>query len=249
MATRTLSSERDRRMTVILTPFMSCSAKLPIYAVFIAAFFPRHRALMLILIYVLGMIMVIISGLLLKSTVFKGNPIPFLLELPAYRMPSFENVLLHMWHKARDFLQRAFTIIFISAVIIWFLQTLDFRFNVVQDSGASMLAAVGFGDWRVSTALITGLVAKETVVSTLAVLSGTGSSVSLGTALPQMFSPLSAFSFLCFTLLYMPCVAALAATKREIGTIRGTAFSMFFQTATAWVVAFVIFNIGRLMGF
>ncbi len=255
MATRTLASERDRKMTIILTPFMSCSAKLPIYAVFTAAFFPRHAALVMISLYILGMVVAVLCGLLLKSTFFRGEPVPFVMELPAYRLPSAKTTVLHMWEKAKEFLYKAFTIIFLATIIIWFLQTLDTRLNIVADSSDSMLAAIGgfvaplfaplgFGNWIASTALITGLTAKEAVVSTLAILVGAGDEAGLTTLLGQLFTPLSAFSFLTFTLLYMPCVAAFAAVRREYGSTRQAAGVMAFQTGVAWVVAFLVYNIG-----
>ncbi len=258
MATRTLASERDRKMTIILTPFMSCSAKLPIYALFTAAFFPRHGALVMISLYLLGLLVAILSGLLLKSTVFRGNPVPFVMELPAYRMPSLRSILLHMWEKAKDFLQRAFTVIFIATIVIWFLQNYDFGFNMVADSAHSMLARfgsliapifapMGFGDWRASTAIVTGLLAKETVVSTFAVLLGVGKD-QLPVVLGSMYTPLAAFSMCCFCLLYMPCVAALAAARRELGSLKSAVFAAAYQTGAAWFVAFVIYQGGRLLG-
>nr|WP_243108503.1 ferrous iron transport protein B [Maliibacterium massiliense] len=260
MATRTLPSERDRKMTILLTPFMSCSAKLPIYALFTAAFFPKHGALVMITLYVLGIVMGILSGLLFKKTLFQGDSVPFVMELPAYRLPSPKSVLLHMWEKAKDFIVKAFTIIFVATIVVWFLQTFNFRFQVVADSGESMLAAIGrtvapifaplgFGDWRASTALITGLTAKEAVVSTLAILMGAANESALVPMLSQLFTPLAAASFLCFTLLYMPCVAAMAAIRRELHSGTHAALAMLYQTGVAWVVAFVVFNAGKLLGF
>lgn len=256
MATRTLSSERDRKMTILLTPFMSCSAKLPIYAMFTVAFFPKYRALVMISLYVLGIVIGIIVGLLLKNTLFRGNPVPFVMELPNYRLPSPKSVLLLMWDKAKDFLVRAFTVIFVATLIIWFLQTFDLRLNVVADSAQSMLAGIGkllspifaplgFNDWRVSTALLTGFSAKEAVVSTLAVLTGTNIA-SLPQALAGMFTPLTAFSYLVFTLLYTPCVAAISAVKRELGTGWHALGVAVFQTGIAWIVSFVVFQVGHL---
>ena len=250
MATRTLSSERDRRMTILLTPFMSCSAKLPIYGMFTMAFFPEHRALVMILLYVGGMAVGVLCGLLLKNTAFRGNPVPFVMELPNYRLPSPKSVALLMWDKAKDFLTRAFTVIFVATIIIWFFQTFDTRFNVVSNSADSMLAAIGqliaplfaplgFGDWRASTALITGFSAKEAVVSTLAVLTGTSVS-ELPAALSQIFTPAAACAFLTFTLLYTPCVAAIAAVKREMGGARSALFVVMFQTGVAWIAAALV---------
>lgn len=256
MATRTLSSERDRKMTILLTPFMSCSAKLPIYAVFTMTFFPHNSALVMILLYVTGILVGILCGLLLKNTLFKGKPVPFVMELPNYRFPSGKSVALLMWDKAKDFLTRAFTVIFLATIVIWFLQSFDTRLNVVEDSSASMLAMIGqfiapifkplgFADWRVSTALITGFTAKEAVVSTLAVLTGT-STTALPAALSGMFTPLSAFSFLIFTLLYTPCIAAVTAVKREMGSVKNAFFMVISQTGLAWVAAFLVYSVGLL---
>lgn len=260
MATRTLSSERDRKMTILLTPFMSCSAKLPIYAVFTLAFFQEHRALVMIALYVLGMVVGVLSGLLFKNTLFKGQPVPFVMELPAYRLPSGKSVLLHMWEKAKDFLVRAFTVIFVATIVIWLLQSLDFRLNLVADSSQSMLASIGrlvapifaplgFGDWRAATALITGLTAKEAVVSTLAVLLGAADTTALAPLLGSLFTPLAAVSFLTFTLLYMPCVAAMAAMRRELNSTPKALAAMLYQTVVAWLIALVVYTAGRLMGF
>lgn len=256
MATRTLSSDRDRKMTIMLTPFMSCSAKLPIYAVFTAAFFPRHGALVMILLYVMGMAVGILAGLLLKSTVYRGNPVPFVMELPNYRLPSPKSVGLLLWDKAKDFLTRAFTVIFVATIVIWFLQSFDTRLNVVADSAQSMLAGIGkwiapafaplgFTDWRAATALITGFSAKEAVVSTMAVL--TGSTVAtLGSALEALFSPLAAFSFLTFTLLYSPCVAAIAAVRREMHSGWAAARVALAQCGVAWLCACLVYQVGSL---
>ena len=257
MATRTLSSERDRNMTIMLTPFMSCSAKIPIYTVFAAAFFPGKEALVMILLYAAGIIVGIISALVLNHTAFRGNPIPFVMELPNYRFPSAKSVFQLMWDKAKDFIQRAFTVIFVATIIIWFLQTFDTRLNVVADSSNSLLALVGrwiapvfaplgFSDWRVSTALITGFTAKEAVVSTLSVLTGTATS-NLSAVLSSMFSGLSVVSFLVFTLLYTPCVAAIAAVKREMGSGLKAALVVVLQCLVAWVVALLVYQVGGLL--
>ena len=257
MATRTVSSDRDRKMTILLTPYMSCSAKIPIYAVFAAAFFPDNSALAMIGLYVTGIIVGILVALILKNTAFRGQPVPFVMELPNYRMPSVRSVGLLLWEKARDFLERAFTIIFMATIIIWFLQTFDTRLNVVADSADSLLAMVGqwiapifaplgFADWRMVTALISGFTAKEAVVSTLAVLLNT-SMAELGGALSAVFTPLSAVSFLVFTLLYTPCVAAVATIKRELGSGVKTLFVVFMQCAVAWVMACLVFQIGSLL--
>lgn len=256
MATRTLSSERDRRMTIMLTPFMSCSAKIPIYAVFAAAFFPEHAALVMIGLYGAGILVGICMALLIGKTVFRGKPVPFVMELPNYRFPSAKSVLLLMWDKAKDFLQRAFTIIFLATVIIWFLQSFDSRLNVVTDSADSLLAMLGhwiapifaplgFDDWRIPTALITGFSAKEAVVSTLGVLTGT-SMETLGTALSGLFTPISAISFLVFTLLYTPCMAAIAAVKRELNSSLLAWGVALLQCVVAWVVAFGVYQILQL---
>lgn len=257
MSTRTLSSDRDRKMTILLTPYMSCSAKIPIYAVFTAAFFAKYRALVMIGLYVTGIVLGIIVALILKKTAFKGEPVPFVMELPNYRMPSPKSVFLLLWEKARDFLQRAFTVIFLATIIIWFLQSFDTRLNVVDDSADSLLAMVGkfiapiftplgFGDWRAVTALISGFTAKEAVVSTLSVLMNTGTA-ELGTVLPSIFSGLSAVSFLVFTLLYTPCVAAVATIKKELGSRAKTAGVVFMQCAVAYLAAFIVYSIGSLI--
>lgn len=257
MSTRTLSSERDRKMTIILTPFMSCSAKLPIYGMITAAFFPQHAAVVMLGVYLIGILVAILCGLLFKRTLFKGNPVPFVMELPAYRIPDARSVLMHMWEKAKDFLHRAFTIIFAATIIIWFLQSYDFSFHAVSDASASMLAIIGekiawifeplgFADWRTSSALITGITAKESVVSTLSILTGASTDAGLSSVLQTMFTPLSAFAFLCFTVLYMPCVAAFAATKRELGTLKEALFAVLFQTGVAYIVALIIYQAGSV---
>ena len=259
MATRTLASERDRKITMILIPFMSCSAKLPIYAMFTAAFFPDNQALVMIVLYLMGMVMAILSGVLLKSTLYKGQSIPFILELPSYRFPSGKSILLHMWDKANDFVRRAFTVIFIATLVIWFLQHFDFKLNFILDVKNSMLAAIGsfiapvfsplgFGDFRSSAALIAGLTAKEAVVSTFAVLTGASDNASQISMLNSMFTPLAAFSFLTFTLLYMPCMATYAAIRREMGSIGKASIVMLYQTTFAWVVAFIVYQSGLLLG-
>lgn len=257
MATRTLSSERDRKMTILLTPFMSCSAKIPIYAVFTAAFFTKYQAIVMIGLYVTGILVGIVAALISNRTILRGNPVPFVMELPNYRFPSLKSVVILMWEKARDFLVRAFTVIFVASVIIWFLQTFDSRLNVVANSADSLLAMVGkfiapifkplgFDDWRVSTALITGFTAKEAVVSTMSVLTGT-TVVELGTTLSSLFTPLTALSFLAFTLLYTPCVAAVAAIKRELNSVIQTIAIVVAQCGIAWVVAFIIYQLCSLI--
>lgn len=250
MASRTLPSERDRKMTVLLTPFMSCSAKLPIYGFFSMAFFPGHAALVMIALYFLGILVGILTALLLKNTKFQGAPVPFVMELPNYRMPGLKNVLRLLWDKAKDFLERAFTIIFVATIVIWFLQSFDIHFNMVEDSADSLLAIVagviapifaplGFGDWRISTALITGFMAKESVVSTLSILFGTTE------GLLALLTPLAAASLLVFCLLYTPCVAAVASIKRELGG-KWAVYTVVAQCAIAWIVSFVVYIIGGI---
>ncbi|MDD7403558.1 MAG: ferrous iron transport protein B [Butyribacter sp.] len=256
MATRTLSSERDKNMTIMLTPFMSCSAKIPIYSVFAAAFFPGKEVLVMMLLYCTGIVVGILSALILRHTAFRGNPIPFVMELPNYRFPSLKSVCQLMWDKAKDFIQRAFTIIFLATIIIWFLQNFDTRLNVVKESADSLLALIGqwlapvfaplgFSDWRVSTALITGFTAKEAVVSTLSVLTGTAVS-SLQNVLTGMFSGISVASFLVFTLLYTPCVAAIAAVRREMGSTARAVGLAVLQCVIAWIAAFAVYQIGGI---
>ena len=257
MATRTVSSDRDRKMTILLTPYMSCSAKIPIYAVFSAAFFPNHAALVMIGLYVTGILLGILLAIVLKDTAFRGQPVPFVMELPNYRMPSAKSVGLLLWEKARDFLERAFTVIFLATIIIWFLQTFDTKLNVVTDSADSLLALVGqfisgifrplgFNDWRVATALISGFTAKEAVVSTLAVLLNT-STANLGAALGTLFTPLSALSFLVFTLLYTPCIAAVTTIRRELGSFWKMLGVVVLQCSVAWLMGMLVYQIGGLL--
>ncbi len=256
MATRTLSSDRDRKMTILLTPYMSCSAKLPIYATFCAAFFPRYQGLVMIGLYFAGILLSILVAAALKHTLFKGNPVPFVMELPNYRLPSPKSVLLLLWEKARDFIQRAFTVIFVASIVIWFLQTFDTRLNVVADSADSLLAIIGralapifsplgYGDWRVATSLISGFIAKEAVVSTQAVLLGT-SVAELSGVLSSLFTVRSALSFLAFTLLYTPCIAAVATIKRELRSAWATVGVVAAQCGVAWLVSLLIFFLGGL---
>ncbi len=258
MSTRTLASERDRKMTILLTPFMSCSAKLPIYALFTAVFFPNSAPLVMMALYLLGILVAILIALILKHIpYFKGNPVPFVMELPNYRLPSMKTVGLLLWDKARDFLTRAFTVIFVATIVIWFLQSFDLRLNPVADQGQSILAwagrfiaplfaPLGFGFWQAAVALITGFMAKEAVISTLAVLSGT-SVEALPAVLAGMFTPLSAFSFLVFSLLYTPCVAAVATVKRELNSGLAAAGVALAQCLVAWVVACGVYQIGALL--
>ena len=252
MATRTLSSERDRKMTMLLIPFMSCSAKILIYAVFTAAFFPDHGGLVMTCLYVFGMLVGIIAAKVLSKTAFTGKPVPFVMELPNYRMPSLKSVLLLMWEKAWDFIRRAFTVIFAATIVIWFLQHFDVRLNVVGEGSTDSLLAIigtwiapvfaplGFGDWRVATALLTGLMAKEAVISTLGVLMNVGANLG-SAALGSLFTLPSAVSFLVFCLLYTPCVAALAALRRELGSGVKTVLVMISQCCVAWLAAFCVY--------
>ena len=251
MATRTVSSDRDRKMTILLTPYMSCSAKIPIYGFFTAAFFTDHKALVMISLYVLGIVVGILAALVMKGTAFRGKPVPFVMELPNYRMPSAKSVGLLLWEKAKDFLQRAFTVIFLATVVIWFLQSFDTRLNVVTDSADSLLALIGqwlavlfrplgFGDWRRATALISGFIAKESVVSTLQVLLGNA-------AITSLFTTRSAISFLVFTLLYTPCIAAVATIRRELGSRIKTVGVVLLQCVVAWLAAYIAYAVGGLL--
>jgi ferrous iron transport protein B len=255
MSTRTLSSNRDRKMTILLIPFMSCSAKLPIYVLLASAFFPKNQGLIIISMYSLGIIAGIIYAVIMKETKFKGEPIPFVMELPNYRFPSFKSVSLLIWEKSKDFITKAFTIIFIGSIIVWFLQSFDIRFNEVSNSSDSLLAMLGgfiapifkplgLGDWRISTALLTGLVAKESVVSTLTVLLGNDTS-----ELNTLFTPLSSFVFLIFTLYYTPCIAAIAAMKVEFNSYLKTALIVLSQCVIAWILAYIVHIIGVLLNF
>jgi ferrous iron transport protein B len=252
MATRTLPSQRDRKMTILLTPFMSCTAKLPIYAFFVDAFFPRRKALIMIGLYVLGIAVGILAALLYKKTMFKGEAVPFVMELPSYRLPSARNSLQLLWEKSKDFLQRAFSVILIATIVVWFLQSFDFRFNLVEDSRDSILATasgllaplfspLGLGDWRIVTSLLSGFMAKESVVSVLEVLFGAQGGVAAA------MSPLSALSLLVFSLLYTPCVAAIASVRRELGR-RWALYVVIWQCAVAWAAALLVRLIGSLFG-
>lgn len=247
MASRTLPSERDRKMTILLTPFMSCSAKLPIYAFFAAAFFPKYKALVMVGLYVVGILIGILVALIIRKTLFKGEAVPFVMELPNYRMPALKNVLQLLWEKAKDFLQRAFTVIFVATIVIWFLQSFDLHFNLTADSQNSILAVVagliapifaplGFGDWRISTALISGFMAKESVVSTLSVLTGSMDVIH------KILTPASALSLLVFCLLYTPCVAAISSVKRELGS-KWALVVVVGQCVVAWIMAALVYAV------
>ena len=252
MASRTLPSERDRKMTIILTPFMSCTAKLPIYGFFTAAFFPGHGAVIMVALYFAGIAVGILTALLFGKTLFKGEAVPFVMELPNYRLPGARNVAQLLWDKAKDFLQRAFTVIFVATIVIWFLQTFDLKLNMVTDSQNSMLALLagriapvftplGFGDWRISTALIAGFMAKESVVSTLSVLFGTTA------GLMKVLTPVGAAALLVFCLLYTPCVAAVSSIKQELGA-KWAAAIVVQQCLIAWLAAFIVHGIGMALG-
>lgn len=249
MSARTLSSERDRKMTILLTPFMSCSAKLPIYGIFALTFFPGYRGLVMIALYLAGILMAVLCGLIFNKTLFRGKPVPFVMELPNYRLPSAKSVGMLLWDKAKDFITRAFTIIFVASIVIWFLQTFDIRFNVVEDSTDSMLASIGhiltpvfaplgITDWRMCTSLIVGFTAKEAVVSSAAVLMGTTTAM-LPEVLSGVFTPATAFVFLIFTLLYTPCVAAISTVAKELNR-KWALFVVVFQICVAWIMAFAV---------
>ena len=253
MATRTLPSEHDRKMTVMLTPSMSCSAKLPVYALFSAAFFPHHAALVMISLYLMGMVVGVLVALVLKGTAFKGDPVPFVMELPNYRLPSAKTTIMLAWDKAKGFVTKAFTIIFAASVVIWFLQTFDIRLDVVTDQAQSMLAMLGtaiapifaplgFGSWIAAAAIVAGFGAKENVAATLTVLMG-GSVAALST----LFTPLTAYTFLTFVLLYTPCVAAVSAVRNELGT-RMMFAVVLMQCGVAWLVAFIVHALGLMLG-
>lgn len=263
MATRTMENEKDRKLTMILTPFMSCGAKLPVYALFAGAFFEEKQSLVVFSLYVLGIVVAIVSGIILKNTVFKGESSPFVMELPPYRIPTLKGLLIHMWDRVKSFLKKAGTIIFSATVVIWFCQSFSFSMQMVEDPADSMFgvigkaispifAPLGFGDWKSSVALLTGLVAKEAVVATMGILNGIGSateeSLELITTIQTYFTPLRAYSFMAFTLLYMPCIAAFAAIKREMNSWKWAIFAVLYQTGVAWIVSFLIFQGGRLFG-
>jgi ferrous iron transport protein B len=263
MATRTLENEKDRRLTIILTPFMSCGARLPVYALFAAAFFANSQSVVIFSLYILGMVVAILSGILLRKTIFKGEAEPFVMELPPYRLPTIKGLMIHMWDRGKGFIKKAGTVIFAASVIIWFGQTFDFSLHMVEEVSNSIFGAVGtfiapffaplgFGDWRSSVALLTGFVAKEAVVATMGILNNVGDagegSVQLIASLQTYFTPLKAYAFMTFTLLYMPCIAAFAAIKREMNSWKWTLFTVGYQTATAWIVAFIVYQGGRLLG-
>lgn len=260
MAARTLENEKDRRLTIILTPFMSCGARLPVYALFAAAFFSKNQGAIIFSIYVLGMVVAILSGVLLKNTILKGEASPFVMELPPYRIPTLKGLAIHMLDRGKGFIKKAGTVIFAASVIIWFLQSYNLSLQMVEDPANSIFGAIGmaiapifaplgFGDWKSAVALLTGLVAKEVVVSTLGILHGVGDdSTQLVTLLQTAYTPLIAYAFMAFTLLYVPCIAAVAAIKREMNSWKWTLITVGYQLFTAWTVAFLIYQVGKLFG-
>lgn len=263
MAARTLENEKDRRLTIILSPFMSCGARLPVYALFAAAFFANNQGVVVFSIYILGIVIAVLSGILLKNTILKGEAAPFVMELPPYRIPTLKGLGIHMVDRAKGFVKKAGTVIFAAAVVIWFLQSFNLSLQMVDDPEASIFGVIGkaiapifvplgFGDWRASVALLTGLVAKEVVVSTMGILYGLGdigdNTTQLVVALQGAFTPLKAYAFMAFTLLYMPCIAAFGAIKREMNSWKWTLITVLYQTGTAWVVAFLIYQVGSLFG-
>jgi len=263
MAARTLENEKDRKMTIILTPFMSCGARLPIYAMFTSAFFAKNKSLVVFSIYLLGVLVAILSGLLLKNTVLKGSLSPFVMELPPYRVPTLKSIFIHMWDRAKGFIKKAGTVIFAASVIIWFCQSFSFSLKMVSNTEDSIFGTIGkliapvfsplgFGDWKSSVAILTGVVAKEIVVATMGILHGAGeaaeNSAEFLTVLQTVFTPLKAYAFMAFTLLYMPCIAAFGAIKREMNSWKWTLFAVGYQTGIAWFVSFIIFQVGSLIG-
>lgn len=263
MSTRALENEKDRRLTIMLTPFMSCGARLPIYLVFISAFFAGSQPLVIFSIYLIGIVVAVLSGIVLKKTVFKGEAAPFVMELPPYRIPTFKGLMIHMWDRAKGFVKKAGTIIFAAAVVIWFLQSFSFTFQMVEDPAESILGAIGkviapifiplgFGDWQSAVSLLTGFVAKEAVVSTMGILHGIAeadeTSGDLIQTLQTVYTPLTAYAFMVFSLLYVPCMAAFATIKREMNSWKWTLITAGYSTGIAWIVAFLVFQVGRLFG-
>lgn len=258
LGTRTLENEKDKKLTILITPFMSCSAKMPVYALFISTFFAKSQTLVIFSIYILGVIVAILTALLFKGTLLKGEPAPFVMELPPYRVPTLKSLWLHVWERIKDFLTKAGTVLLSATIVIWFLQTFDFSFNIVTDSSKSILAQIGtliapiftlcgFGNWQSSVSLLSGLIAKESVISTMAVLYNAGSGAALSTSLLYVFSPLSAYAFMVFVLLYTPCVAALSAIYKEMHSIKWTCITVFYQLAVAWFASAMVFQFGSLI--
>lgn len=259
MATRTLENERDKRLTVLITPFMSCSAKMPVYALFISAFFAKNKPLIIFSVYLMGILVAILAGFILKRTVLKGENSTFVMELPPYRLPTLKGLAIHIWERLKDFILKAGTVLLAASVIIWFLQSFSPSLDMVSDSTDSILAVIGtaiapifaplgFGFWQASVALVSGLAAKETVVSTFGILFGASDTTASAAALTGVFTPLSAFSFLTFVLLYIPCFAALSAIRREMRSWKWTLFAILMQLGVAWVVSFLVYQGGRLLG-
>jgi len=257
MSTRTISSERDRKLTLLMVPFMSCNAKVPVYAIITMTFFQKYQALVMLFMYVLGIVVGILYALILQKTKFKGSSAPFVMELPPYRLPSGKTVIMYMWDKAKGFIVKAFTVILIASVAVWFLTNVSFTFSMVEDTGDSILAMIskwispifaplGFGDWRLTTSLIAGLSAKEAVVSTLAILFNV-TQAELPAALGGLMSPLQALSFLIFVSLYMPCLAAFATLRKEVKSTGYAVLAMALQTFIAYIVALVIYTFGLLV--
>ena len=260
LGTRTLESEKDKRLTILITPFMSCSAKMPVYALFISAFFVSNQALIIFSIYLLGIIIAVLSALLFKNTLLKGEPAPFVMELPPYRLPTPRSLWIHVWERLKDFLTKAGTVLLAATIVIWFLQSFDFKMRMVDDSANSMLASIGtfiapsftlcgFGDWRASVSLVTGLVAKESVVSTMAILYNSGVDANLASTLGQTFTPLSAYSFMVFVLLYTPCVAALSAIHKEMASLKWTSITILYQLVVAFLVSAFVYQTGSFMSY
>lgn len=263
MASRTLENEKDRKLTIILTPFMSCGARLPIYALFAAAFFARNQSLVIFSVYLLGIVVAILSGVILKNTILKGDAAPFVMEMPPYRIPTIKGLAIHMWDRGKGFIKKAGTVIFAASVIIWFCQSFSFSLQMVINADESIFgvlgkliapffAPLGFGDWKSAVALLTGLVAKEAVVATMGILHGVKGAgenpTELVTAIQAVFTPLKAYAFMSFTLLYMPCIAAFAAIRREMNSWKWTLFAVGYQTGVAWLVAFIVYQGGKLLG-
>ena len=257
MAVRTLDNKRDRKLTMLLIPFMSCGAKMPVYAVFTAALFPNNAGIVTFSLYILGIALGIISGLILSNTVFKGDEPPFVLELPPYRMPTFKSTFNHMWDKVKDFLTRVGTVILLASIIIWLLENLDFHLHLTADSEYSIIGTFGkfiapifkpcgFGNWKVAVSLISGFAAKEAVVSTMSILYGAYNTADLVLCLTTSFTPLSAYSFLTFVLLYVPCIAAVSTLRSELNSRKLTAFSVLYQLSVAWIMSTLVFQIGNL---
>ncbi len=263
MSARTLENERDRRLTMMITPFMSCSARLPIYAMFGSIFFPEHKTVAIFSMYLLGIVVAILSGLILKRFVTKGKQTNFIMELPEYRAPTLKNLARHTWDKIKGFITKAGTVLVIAFIVIWFLQQFDFQLNMVENSDQSIFSAIGkfiapifaplgFGDWHASSALLTGIVAKEAVVGTFGIMFGAGEAVAadptlIAAQMQGIFTPAAALAFMTFALLYTPCIAAIATLRKEMNSAKWTTFAIVYQLVTAWVVSFIVYNIANLI--